>query len=200
MYQTNPYISYENASLPSSKGYPLKTKKPFYKKGWFLCAVLILLIAASMRLGPSDPGSFVSNEERYLDGIKISTNKFKIILNSVEPAAPEGRIYLSKEPSEGSLYIIVSWEYKNITKTCQTPSDYPLLYFTDMHGTRYDCDLDAASRYAAARNQTRTISDALKPGSRVKDIQIFAIPKNVFDAGGLFLQIIADEAVTVKVK
>lgn len=200
MYQTKSYISYDIDPLPSLYEAPRKTKKPFCKKGWFLCAVLLLLIAASIRLGPADSSRFVSNETGYIDGIKISTSKFKIFLNSVEPAAPEGRIYLNKEPSEGSLYIVVNWEYKNLTKTYQTPPDTPLLYFTDMHGTRYDCDLDAASRYAATRNQTRTISRALKPGSNVKEIQIFAIPKSVFDAGGLFLQITADETVTVKVK
>ena len=99
-----------------------KNKKPIYKK-WWIWVIAVVIISAICSGGNDsktqkvDSGENVisQNETTYNVGDTVKTDKFEINIFSVETSKIVGNTYFKKEPSEGGIYVIVNWEYKNIS-------------------------------------------------------------------------------------
>ena len=198
-----------------------RQKKPIYIKGWFwiIIAVIVIGIIGAISGGDSDtqvkkntasenvaqqnPDNSVSsggeNDKAYNIGDVITTDKFEIKVNSVETRKSVGGEYFSQTPSDGGVYVVVSYEVKNISDEPISAFLCPSVKLEDSGKITYDSDIGASSYYATEANlDTKIVSD-LNPGITVKDAEVFEISEESYNAGGFSVYIDAGEKISVPI-
>lgn len=127
----------------------------------------------------------------YKVGDAIKTDKFEITINSIEERAYVGDEYIKKSPSQGGTYIVVQYQYKNIS---DKPIGFskPNISLTDKSGTKYNADISASGTFATEVKLDSKIVSDLNPGITVKDAEVFEISKDLYSKGGWKLLITAD--------
>lgn len=185
-----------------------KNKKPVYKKWWFWLIIVIVVIAVASS-GGNDSGNntddvTVSNtaeqkEVIYNVGDTITTDKFDITVTDVKTAKKVGSTYLSQDVSDGGIYVIVEWEYKNISDSPISSFSCPMLKVVDQNGTKYDADINASTYYSTEVNLDTKILSDLNPGIKVKDADVFEISEEAYNAGGFSIKVDADKDFEIKI-
>lgn len=178
-----------------------KNKKPFYKKWWVWVIIGIILIAIFS--GGSGNGVSKTGEGDtqtvYAVNDMITTDKFEITVTEIKTAKQVGDEFFEATPSEGGIYVIVNWEYKNISDAPISAFSTPVIKLVDKNNVKYDSDLDATSSYATEIDLDSKILSDLNPGIKVKDAEVFEISEESYNAGGFKLKIDADKDFEIKV-
>ncbi len=140
-----------------------------------------------------------SNEVVAKVGDVIKTEKFEITITSIEEKAEVGGEYINSKPSEGGTYVVVNWQYKNISDKPIGSFSMATVNLLDKNSTKYDSDIGATSSYATeTKLDTKILSD-LNPGITVKDAEVFEVSKELYKAGGWRLKIKADKEAFVNI-
>ena len=179
-----------------------KIKKPFYKKWWVWALAVVVVIAIASSSGGSGDVT-VQNEQGQTEktqtekvvniGDVITTEDFEICIKSVETRTKVGSQYLNTAPSEGGIYVVVNWEYKNITDKPISSFSCPNIKISDSNGVKYDSDLSATSYYAMEVDlDAKTLSD-LNPSIKVVDADVFEIFEEAYNEGGFVVSVDADK-------
>lgn len=184
-----------------------KDQRNFFGKHKILTVIIALFILGGVISAMSGGGSKAtvsSNTSSSSDSSKnkdtvakigdvIKTDKYEIIITSVQQRTQVGGEYLQTKPSEGGIYVVVNWQYKNITKEPISSLYFPQIHLNDKDGTKYDADINASSYYATeTKLDTKILSD-LNPGITVKGAEVFEISKDTYSAGGWKVYIDADK-------
>lgn len=185
-----------------------KIKKPFYKKWWVWAIAAVVVIAIASSSGGSGDVT-VQNEQGQTKtsqtektvnvGDVITTEDFEICIKSVETRTRVGSQYINTTPSEGGIYVVVNWEYKNITDKPISSFSCPSIKISDSNDVKYDSDISATSYYATEVDlDTKTLSD-LNPAIKVADADVFEISEEAYNAGGFKVLVDADKDFDVKI-
>ncbi|MBQ7096507.1 MAG: DUF4352 domain-containing protein [Clostridia bacterium] len=177
-----------------------KNKKPIYKKWWVWAIVAVVIIGAFAGGGeePVKTGE-KKTEAQYAVKDIINTEKFEIVVTDVKTSKKVGGAYFNTEPSEGGIFVVLEWEYKNISDSPVAAFSCPSARLVDKNGTKYDADLDATASYATEIKLDRKVLSDLNPGIKVKDAQVFEISEEAYNAGGFSVKIVADKEIEVKI-
>ena len=158
----------------------------------FLGIVLAIIVMSSMCGGnEGDPATVVSgNAEDTREvlaevGDNIITEKFEITITSVKERAEVGKDFFSSRPSEGGTYIVVDWQYKNISDKPIRSFSTPTVKLVDKDLEMFSTDIAASSNYATECNLDRKIFSDLNPGITVKDAEVFEISKELYQTVSL---------------
>jgi hypothetical protein len=97
-----------------------------------------------------------------------------------------------KAPSQGGVFVVVNWKYKNVSKEPLGMFDRPSINLISHDGVEYSADIDASSDYASqAGDDEKAVSD-LNPGLVSNVYEVFEVSKDLFDAGTWSLRISHD--------
>ncbi len=182
-----------------------KIKKPFYKKWWVWALAVIVIIAIASGSGSENSDNVnVQSEQNQTEqtanvGDVITTENFEICIKSVETRTKVGNQYLSATPSEGGIYVVVNWEYKNITDKPISSFSCPGIKISDANGVKYDYDISATSYYATEVNLDTKILSDLNPSIKVSDADVFEISEEAYSAGGFVVSVDADKDFNVAI-
>lgn len=185
--------------------------------GWFrrhpiLTGFLALIIAGMVvsAAGGGNTSTSTSNnagttdtkttEATYKVSDVIKTDKFEIIINSVEERAVVGSQYFEKKPSQGGTFVAVQYQYKNITDKPIGSFSTPTIKLVDKNGTEYSADAGASGNFATELKLDRKILSDLNPGITVMDAAIFEVSKEAYANQGWNLAVNADKDITVVIK
>lgn len=139
------------------------------------------------------PSSEIS-EEKYDDsslfqiGDSAITDQFEFIVTNSYVLDYLGEY---KKIPEGAIYVVVEYEYKNISKQPISSWDLPTVQLMDGTGAVYSQDSDA-SWYLDSYSDSKLISD-LNPGIKTKDAKIFEVAIDVLNEGGMRAYVQADK-------
>jgi hypothetical protein len=174
----------------------------------FIGAIVLLIIISVAANGGKDNTATVSNGDNSQKasnevvanvGDVIKTDKFEITITKIEEKPKVGGEFINSEPSDGGTYVVVDWQYKNITDKPIGSFSMPSVNLLDKNSTKYDADIGATSSYATeTKLDTKILSD-LNPGITVKDAEVFEVSKELYTAGGWRLKIKADKEAFINI-
>lgn len=100
-----------------------------------------------------------------------------------------------KKVPEGAVYVVVGFEYKNISKQPISSWDLPTVQLMDKNDAVYSPDADA-NWYFDGYSDEKIVSD-MNPGIKTKGTEIFEVARDVLDEGGMRAYIKADAELLV---
>ena len=177
-----------------------KNKKPLYKK-WWIWVIAVVIVAALFSGGDKEASKTGEKNVKtsYAVNDIITTDKFEITVTEIKTAKQVGGAYINTQPAEGGIYVIVNWEYKNISDAPISSFSTPTLKLVDKNNVTYDSDFEASTYYATEANlDSKALSD-LNPGIKVKDAEVFEISEESYNAGGFSVKVDADKDFEIKV-
>lgn len=113
--------------------------------------------------------------------VPVACGNVEATITSVSTRNSVGGEYLRATASEGGVYVVVKWSYKNITKKPINMFEGPSLTLVAGDGTRYDSDVDASSSFASEGEDDEKIVSDLNPGIKVKGSAVFEVSKELYD-------------------
>ncbi len=131
-------------------------------------------------------------------GIPLLTNNYEVTILSIVERYSVGSNFFNSDASEGALYVIVRYKYKNITKQPISAFDLPNITLLDPSGVQYTSDIDASSSYATENTNDEKILSNLNPGVTSSSAVVFEISKELWKAKGWSIRIGADKSIIVK--
>lgn len=97
-----------------------------------------------------------------------------------------------KKIPEGAIYVVVEYEYKNISTQPISSFSLPSVHLMDGNGAIYDEDFDARMNFNGSYNDSKIISD-MNPGIKTKSNEIFEVAIDVLNAGNMAVYVEADK-------
>lgn len=125
--------------------------------------------------------------ENFRVGETVQTDKFEFIVKNAYVLDDLGE---TKKIPEGAVYIVIEYEYKNISGQPIDSWDLPTIKLQDGNGAVYNQDADA-DWYFSQYSDAKIISD-MNPGIKAKDSDIFEVAIDVLNQGGMKAYIKAD--------
>jgi len=183
----------------------LKEKKRLKVFGLnFTAFIIFIIMAAAMSEPDTRKSTTALAEESAQPQIKIGTpfrtNKFEITILSVNERRSVGGEYFASTASEGALYVVVKYKYKNITNKPISAFSKPTLYLRDASDVKYSGDMGATSSYATEGNSNEKIISELNPGITSSSAEVFEVSRELWKATGWRLIIAADKDSQIVIK
>ena len=121
-------------------------------------------------------------------GDSVNTNQFEFRITDAYVLDNLGE---EKRVPEGAVYVVIEYEYKNISQNPISSLDLPVVWLVDGNGASYSQDADAKWYFDVYRD-SKVISD-LNPGIKTKDAGIFEVSVDVLNMGGMQARVQADQ-------
>jgi hypothetical protein len=163
--------------------------------GFAFVTVLLVLIGLSISCGGSSEPA-----KKGKIGEKISTEKFDIVVSSVNTRNSVGSEFFKEKASQGAVFVVVNFNYKNISKEPIGSFNTPTIKIVDPNNVSYDSATGASAAYATEINLDKKIASDLNPGITQKDAVVFEVSKESWDKAGWKLIIKADNDVEITIK
>lgn len=163
--------------------------------GFAFTTVVLLLIVLSIACGGSSEPDLTGRV-----GEKITTNKFEITISSVTPRYTVGGGFINEKAGEGAVFIVVNFNYKNISKEPVSTFRVPKIKIIDPNNVAYDAAIAASASYATENNFNKKIASDLNPGISQRDAEVFEVSKENWNKSGWKLRIEADKDILVTIK
>ena len=144
--------------------------------------------------------SSTENKKQLKIGDQIKTEKFDLIVNSVTNRGSVGGEFLNEKASDGAIFVIVNFRYKNITREPVSAYNVPDVKIIDPNGTEYDEATGATIYYHTEINLNKKAVSDINPGITQKDAVVFEVSRDLWKSKGWKLIIDADEDIEVMVK
>ena len=125
--------------------------------------------------------------ENFQVGETAQTNNFEFTVKNAYVVDYLGE---TKKIPEGAVYVVLEYEYKNISGQPIDSWDLPTVKLEDGNGAVYNQDADA-DWYFSQYSDAKIISD-MNPGIKAKDARIFEVAIDVLNQGGMKANIEAD--------
>ncbi len=169
---------------------------------WLFGTFVVLMVIGFLadETGDDPLTSVSESAAAFLVGDSIQTEKLEIQVKSVKIKNRVGSEYFNSTPSQGGVYVAVTWNYKNISSQPIGSFSTPSLNLVDPNGVKYDADIGATSSYATQLNLDSKIFSDLNPGIRVVDAQVFEVSQQLFDKKTWKLLIDADQRIVVNIQ
>ena len=163
--------------------------------GFAFVTVLLVLIGLSIACGGSSEPA-----KKGKIGEKISTEKFDIVVSSVNTRNSVGGEFFREKAGQGAVFVVVNFNYKNISKEPIGTFSMPSIKIVDPNNVSYDSATGASGAYATEINLDKKIASDLNPGITQRDADVFEVSKENWDKAGWKLIIKADNDVEITIK
>lgn len=157
--------------------------------------VLLVLIGLSIACGGSSEPA-----KQGKVGEKISTEKFEIIVSSVNTRNSVGGQFFQEKAAQGAVFVVVTFSYKNISKEPIGSFSMPSVKIVDPNNVSYDSTTGASGAYATEIDLDKKIASDLNPGITQKDAEVFEVSKENWAKAGWKIIIKADNDIEITVK
>jgi hypothetical protein len=121
-----------------------------------------------------------------------------VAVTSVTTSGSVGGMFMNQRVSEGGVYVIVKYKYKNLgTEPFPAGSHFHFL-LVDGKGTEYKPDVGATVYESSSDNNNEKVLSDLNPGLTVMDTVVFEVAKDQYDPATW--SVLVDRAYRVKIK
>ena len=129
----------------------------------------------------------------------VAVGDFEYTVTKMETLTSLGNEYVSKDVSDGGVFVAIQYTIKNTGKEPAHFLSYPSTNLMDSEGTIYSSDVEASTNYATQTNidNSKIISD-LNPGISVTETSVYEVAESSFADGEWFFTI--DKNAKVKIK
>ena len=154
---------------------------------------IIMALACGGGSGPSELKTTV--------GKRVKTDKFDLRVSRVFTRRSVGGMFLKEKAPKGAVFVIVRFDYKNITKEPISSFSFPSIELISPDGTKYESASGAKLAYSAqAKIDRKSLSD-LNPSLSSNDAEVFEVASSLWKGGkGWIIKVDADKGIDVKVK
>lgn len=189
----------------------LKKLFKFVVYGFVAIIGLIILVAifsdekqsTVSKVGDPTPQPSTS-EQKVAPSLKVGdtfrTDKFEIQVTQATTRQSVGDSMFSSKPSDGAVYVAVTFSYKNISQKPISSFSTPEIKLQAPDGTTYDPDVGASSSFATELNLDEKILSNLNPGIKVKGADVFEVSRELFDQNTWKVLVKADADVGISFK
>jgi len=139
-------------------------------------------------------------KKQWKIGDTIKTEKFDLIVNSVKYKGRVGGEFLNEKASDGALFVIVNFRYKNITREPVSAFNVPDVKIIDPNGTEYDEASGATIYYHTEINLNKKAISDINPGITQKDATVFEVSNDLWKNKGWKLLVKADGDILIPIK
>lgn len=143
---------------------------------------------AASEMASTNTGEKQTTSENFQIGEVVTTDNFEF---TVTNAYVLDNLGAGKKVPEGAVYVVVEYEYKNISKQAISSWDLPKVKLADGNDAVYSQDMDA-DWYFDGYSDSKIMSD-MNPGIKSKDAKIFEVAIEVLNAGGMKVYVQADQ-------
>lgn len=133
-------------------------------------------------------------------GDSIKSGKFDLKVSSVATRANVGGQFMNEKAADGATFLIVNFNYKNITKEPISSFSVPKVKIFDPNGTEYDEAAGATIYYQTEINLNKKAISDINPGITQKDATVFEVSRELWKNKGWKLVIDADEDFEIMIK
>lgn len=132
---------------------------------------------------------------KYEVGQTISTPGLDITVLTAKKRGRLGNEFFSSSPSEGAVYVAVTWQYKNTSSQPLGMFERPSMELKDANGVTYSPDLGASGSYATEVDFDEKVMSDLNPGITVKTADVFEVSSELIQNPGWRIVINADKKI-----
>ncbi len=141
--------------------------------------ILVILVACNSK---QDAASQL--EQKTLSPIYIGDsfreNDIEAKVISVEKREYVGAEGFVKEVSKGGVFVVVQWEYKNVSDQPISAFDATSITLLDANDNEYKPDIAASASFTTESNTNEKILSDLNPGLSVNGAEVFEVAKDKF--------------------
>lgn len=154
----------------------------------------ILILFVLLGLACSD-----SNEPQIQAKLneKIATEKFEVTVTSVKSKTKVGTDFIEEVAPEGAVFVIIDFNYKNITDQPINSFSLPDIKIIDPNNAAYDEAIGASASYSTQMKLETKIASDLNPGIGQKDAAVFEVSKDIWAQKGWKMIIKADKNIEI---
>ena len=175
------------------------------QRNWFMrhkilsfIGIIVALVIIGGALGGGDEEIATSTgnttevpvEKVYAVGEVVPTDQLEVTVSKMEERSSVGSQYVTKQASEGGIFVAIQYAMKNVSDEPVGMFDYPTIKLVDEKGTEYTSDIDASISYAVETDidNSKVLSD-LNPGISITDTEVYEISQESFASGQWFIEI-----------
>ena len=175
------------------------------QRNWFMrhkilsfIGIIVALVIIGGALGGGDEEIATSTgntaevpvEKVYAVGEVVPTDQLEVTVSKIEERSSVGSQYVTKQASEGGIFVAIQYAMKNVSDEPVGMFDYPTIKLVDEKGTEYTSDIDASISYAVETDidNSKVLSD-LNPGISITDTEVYEISQESFASGQWFIEI-----------
>jgi hypothetical protein len=133
------------------------------------------------------PRSFAVNKKRSSRTANINdlieVGPFELVVSSVNMRQFVGDAYFGSAPSEGAIYLVVDWKYKNVSNAPVGAFSFPSLKLMDFNNATYSFDAGASGSLATEGHTDSKIISDLNPGITSRDSKVFEVSEEYLKKG-----------------
>lgn len=153
----------------------------YFKSSYKAICVLTIAVAATQLVSCQDnpPSSSESHQLSYV-GDTVNNGTFEFQIESVEVVQELTSTFSRLRPADDAVYIVVVWNFRNVSAEPVSASDQPRLKLLDGAEVEYAADVEASSTAALATGISRKYVSNINPNIRVRDVDVFEVSKSLF--------------------
>jgi hypothetical protein len=152
--------------------------------GKIIIVIIVLGVIGGIASNMSGSGSSDSPEEVGI-GDTITTEKLEITITRVSQRNSVGTGFLKSEASQDSKYLVVEWDFKNISnKALNMVWDIPELTLINSKDVEYEEDTSASSGYANEKDIDQRAWDKINPDITANRASVFEVPIEALEQEG----------------
>lgn len=134
-------------------------------------------------------------EEIQIIGTTVTSEKFEITVTDAKSMEQIKGDFTEATPAQGGIYVVVQWEYKNISNKPISSFSTPSIHLLSSDGTKYSTNMEASMAYSSLVETDEKVLSDLSPGIKVRAANGFEISKELWEKGGWTLLITGDEKI-----
>ena len=158
-----------------------------YQRNWFINHKILTFIGVVVLLGLIVTVVIIKNSGT--DVIKTDINAFKsdyyeIKITSIEEKAQVGKIFAERKPQEGYTYVVVNYQFINISGKPLSQYESPDFELLDKNKVKYTINFNGSYYFREEKRMDKYLAFDFKPGVTYKSAYVFEVPQKQFKEGG----------------
>lgn len=157
------------------------------QKNWFNKNKILIFIGVIILLGIIGTDLVVKSNSTKLIKTDIDVFKsdyYEIKITTIEEKSQVGKLSPQRKPQEGYTYVVVNYQFKNISGKPLSQYESPDFELVDKNKAKYAINFNGSYNYREEKSLDKFLDFDFNPGTTYKSAYVFEVPKKQFEAGG----------------
>jgi len=117
----------------------------------------------------------------------LRSDYYEIKITSIEEKSLVGKISPKRKPQEGYTYVVVNYQFINISGKPLSQYESPDFELIDKNKAKYAINFNGSYYYREEKSLDKFLDFDFNPGITYNSAYVFEVPKKQFEAGGWIL-------------
>jgi hypothetical protein len=155
------------------------------QKNWFNKNKILTFFGVIILLGIISTALVIRNNGTNV----FKSDYYEIKITSIEEKAQVGKLSPKRKPQEGYTYVVVNYQFKNISGKPLSQYESPDFELIDKYSAKYAINFNGSYYYREEKNLDKYLDFDFNPDVTYKSAYVFEVPQKQFEAGGWKLMV-----------